>query len=172
MRVRKTRGDTESFIHVTDCCKLCIPSVLSETSNFIFYWYRKTTTKVPWISFGSFSDSAKFSPFWTQTYLFKCKYLHMPTLVFLYDILKSNSVSTLFMTIDLILTDFIQLFTSISWLNDKSLNWVSSKLAACFTIPCLCMWHWWVHGREWDTYWGMGRAWWCPCTDTSCCMHL
>lgn len=90
----------------------------------------------------------------------------MPTLVFLnywhFKMKKTSSyILTMLMKIDFILIDFIQLFTTVSWLCRKCLNWVLS-ICTCFPVPLVCVGYWWVHRGECNTSWGQGRTWWCP----------
>lgn len=93
--------------------------------------------------------------------------IRMPTLVFLYywyfkiEWIPSYTL-TLVMTIDFILMDFMQWFTTIYWLCHDSLNWVSSICSwlppsqsiafVCSVDKCLrtgCDTSWWKIRAQW-----------------------
>lgn len=89
MRVRKTRGDTESSIRAADCCKPFIPAVLNK-QLYISCYYRKTTTNSHAFLLDYLVMLLNRPPSGQKLTLFK--HPHMLTLIFLYYILKWNSI--------------------------------------------------------------------------------
>lgn len=83
MRVRKTRRDTESYIHAVDCCKPFIPAVLNK--QLYISCYRKTTNSHAFL-LDYLAMLLNLPPSGHKLTLFK--HPHMPTLIFLYYILK------------------------------------------------------------------------------------
>lgn len=104
----------------------------------------------------------------------------MPSLIFFfliyfyYYILKWNSVPPISLPADdngfytdwlHIVIDFPLGYGISAWIEHPAFR------VGCFTIPCICMWHWWVHGRGCDPYREKARAWQCPFIGTSCTKH-
>lgn len=88
MRVRKTRGDSESSIYAADCCKPFIPAVLNK--QLYTSCYRKTTTNSHAFLLDYLVMLLNLPPSGHKLTLFT--HPHMPTLIFLYYILKWNSI--------------------------------------------------------------------------------
>lgn len=91
MRVRKTRRDTESYIHAVDCCKPFIPAVLNK--QLYISCYRKTTNSHAFL-LDYLAMLLNLPPSGHKLTLFK--HPHMPILIFLYYILKWNSIPCIF----------------------------------------------------------------------------